>query len=333
MVTFIVKQRSLIAEMITIVQAIAGLAAKTIYQLLYFQPKFHLMISRFLNSYFISLFLAGLFSYPVHAQKDGTLIHLWKDGAPGFEQKKNIPELAKDWWVRDIHNPSVTVYLPPKEKANGTAVIICPGGGFENLVINGEGVETAKYFNNLGVAAFVLKYRLFLQENSPYTNLHPRQDIFRAMRLVRSQATEYGIDTARIGVMGFSAGGVVAGWVSYHSNEDNYSKPDAIDRLSAKPAFQVLIYPGPHAVPASVTPDAPPSFLLAANDDPCCAEPIVQLLQMHRAAKVPVEVHLYAQGNHAFNMGNRSSLKSIHTWTGRLTDWLNDSGWLKKKTP
>ena len=131
--------------------------------------------------------------------------------------------------------------------------------------------------------------------------------------------------------MGFSAGGEVAGWVSYYFTDKNYSRPDAIDKLSAKPAFQVLIYPGPLAVPDSVPSVSPATFLLAANDDECCSEPVVKLLEMHRKSKVPVEVHLYAKGNHAFNMGNRSSLTTIKTWPQRLVDWLKDNGWLDKK--
>ena len=243
----------------------------------------------------------------------------------GFENKKIEKEEAKDWWVKNIHNPSVTVFLPPKEKATGAAVVICPGGGHRTLVFNAEGRDAAIYLNSIGVAAFVLKYRLFREENSLYTEENAKQDIFRAMRLVRSRAKEFNIDTARVGVMGFSAGGEMAGWVSYHYLENHSVNPDKIDLLSARPSFQILIYPGPLAVPDSVSPTAPPTFLLAANDDECCSEPVVRLLQMHRQAKVPVEVHLYTQGNHAFNMGSRSSLLSIKNWPQRLADWLKDT--------
>ncbi|MEO5891408.1 MAG: alpha/beta hydrolase [Ferruginibacter sp.] len=265
------------------------------------------------------------------AQDSAVVIALWKNGAPGFEDRKNEPEQAKEWWVNSINNPSLTVFPAPKELANGTAVIICPGGGFRNLGFNGEGRDPAKYFNKLGVTAFVLKYRLFRQEKSPYTQVHPTQDIFRAMRLVRSLAKDYAIDTSRIGVMGFSAGGEVAGWVSYKYQDQNFTNPDAVDLLSARPAFQVLVYPGPLTVPDSVSSTSPPTFLLAANDDECCSEPIIKLVQMHRKAKVPVEMHLLAQGNHAFNMGTRSPLMSVKAWPQQMADWLKDSGWLQKK--
>jgi len=277
---------------------------------------------------FIVLFFIPLTFF---AQDSAFVIPLWSNGAPGFENRKNEKEEAKDWWVKNINNPSLTVFLPPKEIATGAAVVVCPGGGFRTLVFNAEGKDAAKFLNSIGVAAFVLKYRLFREENSPYKDENPKQDIFRAMRLVRSLAKDFNIDTARIGVMGFSAGGEVAGWVSYHYADNHFTTPDAIDKLNARPAFQVLIYPGPLAVPDSVASTSPPGFLLAANDDECCSEPIVRLLEMHRKVKVPVEVHLYEQGNHAFNMGDRSSLNSIKTWSQRLADWLKDNGWLNKK--
>ena len=274
--------------------------------------------------------LSIIFASVIHAQDTPQVIHLWQNGAPGFEKLKNEPEQAKDWWVRNINDPSITVYLPPKEIANGTAVVICPGGGFLNIVFNGEGKEPAKYFNNLGITAFVLKYRLFRMENSPYTQDNPMQDIFRAMRVIKSRAKEFNIDTARLGVMGFSAGGEVAGWVSYRFKENHTASADDIDRISARPSFQVLIYPGPLAVPDSVYSDAPPTFMLAANGDDCCSEPLIKLVQMHRKAKVPVEMHLYQKGAHAFTMGTRSEFITLKTWPQRLTDWMEDNGWLKK---
>ena len=252
------------------------------------------------------------------------------DGAPGFENRKNEPELAKDWWVKNIHNPSLTVYFPPKEKTNGAAVIICPGGGHSQLVITSEGQQAAEYFNSIGVTAFVLKYRLFREENSPYKAANAIEDGRRAMRLVRQQATVFNLDTNRIGLMGFSAGGELAGWVTFNSLKENILIKDSIDKQNYKPGFLILVYPGPLVVPDSVQSDAPPLFMVAANDDECCSEPVVKLLQLYRKAKVKTEVHLYAQGKHAFNMGKRSALKSINTWPERLTDWLLENGFLKR---
>ncbi len=257
-------------------------------------------------------------------------IPLWPNGAPGFENRKNEPEKAQDWWVKNIHNPSITAFLPPKNMANGAAVLICPGGGHRALVFNSEGRDAAQYFNSIGVAAFVLKYRLFREEGSPYKEEHPREDAARAMRLLRSRAAEWGIDPARIGVMGFSAGGELAAWASFEDRPANLKSTDVVEHFSARPDFLVAVYPGPLAVPTSTLTNPPPAFLLAANDDECCSEPVLQLAGLYRKAHVPVEVHLYSQGNHAFNMGKRTPLTSLKTWPQRLTDWLSDNGWLKK---
>ncbi len=257
-------------------------------------------------------------------------IPLWPTGAPGFESRRLEPEQAQDWWVRNIHNPSITAFLPPKEIATGAAVVICPGGGFTNVVFNAEGVEAAKYLASIGVAAFALKYRLPREANSPYNvEVHPRQDGQRAIRLVRSRAKEWGVDPGRVGMLGFSAGGEVVAMSAYGAKE-NPSAPDPIDKLNARPDFVMYVYPGPLGMPVQVPSDAPPAFLVVANDD-YLAPVVLDLMQKYRAAKVPFEAHVYQQGKHAFNMGSRSELKSIKAWPARLADWLGDSGWLKPR--
>jgi acetyl esterase/lipase len=265
------------------------------------------------------------------AQTQPMVIPLWEKGAPGFESRRDEPEQAKDYWVKNIHNPSLAVYIPPAGKANGTAIVICPGGGHRLLVYNAEGVEPAKFLSNLGVTVFVLKYRLGRDTLSPYKiEVHARQDGNRAMRLVRSRAKEFKIDPKRVGLMGFSAGGEVVDMVAFGTDKENASGHDAIDMLSSKPDFIVQIYPGPLFVPDAVPANAPPAFMVAANDDPCCAVPILSLLQRYREAKAPIEVHLFTKGGHGFNMGNRSKLKSIHSWPDRLADWLSDNGYLER---
>lgn len=158
--------------------------------------------------------LLCLCSLATHAQDTPQVIHLWPNGAPGYENRRNEPEQAKDYWVKNIHHPSITVYLPPKEKATGAAVLICPGGGHRLLVYNSEGRDPALFLNSIGVAAIVLKYRLFREEHSTYTlEKEVSQDVHRAMRLVRYHAAQWNVDTARVGIWGFSAGGeVVAQW-------------------------------------------------------------------------------------------------------------------------
>ena len=265
------------------------------------------------------------------AQTKPLVVPLWEKGAPGFENRRNEPEEAKDYWVKNIHNPSIAVYFPSKEKANGCAVIICPGGGHRILVYDAEGTEAAKYLNNIGVTAIVLKYRLAREENSPYKlDIHPQQDAYRAMRLVRSKATEWGIDTKRVGMLGFSAGGEVVASVAYGSGNGDLNSNDPIDRINGKPSFQMLVYPGPLGVPEVVPADAPPAFMLAANNDECCSLPIISLLTKYRAAKAPIEVHIYAKGAHAFNMGSRSEFSSLRAWPQRMADWLSDMNLLSK---
>ena len=135
------------------------------------------------------------------------VVALWPNGAPGFERLKNEPELSRDYWVRHINNPSITVYLPPKDKATGAAVVICPGGGFRELVFQAEGDDPARFFNTLGIAAFVLKYRLPQEEGSSYSLDNVRQDGMRAMRLVRSRAAVWGVDPHSLRLQ------LIRGWV------------------------------------------------------------------------------------------------------------------------
>src|ERR1700743_228830 len=168
------------------------------------------------------------------AAKEPQVIPLWPNGAPGFENRRNEPEEAKDYWVRNINNPTLTVFTPPKDKANGAAILIFPGGGFRELVYRAEGVEPAQYFNKLGVTAFVLKYRLPRETNSPYSlQIHPRQDAQRAMRLIRSRASDWNLDTNRIGAIGFSAGGEMLALLVYNPPAGDPNASDPIDRVNA----------------------------------------------------------------------------------------------------
>jgi acetyl esterase/lipase len=259
-------------------------------------------------------------------------VHLWPNGAPGFEARKDIPEQAASYWVKNINNPSLTVFLPPKEKATGAAVILCPGGGFRELGFVPEGIEAAEYFNSIGVAAFALKYRLPREEGSVYNMTHPHQDGLRAMRLVRNRAAEWGLDPSRIGMVGFSAGGEVVSMTTFADNAGDMSAPDPIDRVSARPDFIVEIYPGGAGIPQALPPNVPPAFLLVADDDDH-TNAVLDIFRLYRAAKVPVEVHVFAKGAHAFNMGKRSKLTTIKNWPQRLADWMGDNNLLDPAVP
>jgi acetyl esterase/lipase len=267
---------------------------------------------------------AGLFPVATDAQDTGRIIHLWPNGAPGFESRRNEPEQAKDYWVKNIHNPSISVYLPSREKATGAAVIIFPGGGHRLLVYNAEGRDPALFLNSIGVAAFVVKYRLFREDSIYSLEKEVRQDAYRAIRLVRSRAAEWNIDTGRVGTLSFSAGGEVAALVAYGPGRGNPDATDPIDRQNGRPDFQLLVYPGPLGIPERVPADAPPAFLIAANDDKCCSTPVISLLEKYRAAGAPVEAHILSGGDHGFNMGYRSNLKAVKGMPQRLADWLSD---------
>jgi acetyl esterase/lipase len=268
----------------------------------------------------------------LHAQQ---VIPLWEKGAPGFETRRDEPEQHQDWWYKNIHNPSLTVFLPPQGKANGTAVIVVPGGGHRELVFDPEGVEPAQYLAKLGITAFALKYRLFREPGSKYTLAHTTEDISRAMRTVRARAAEWQLDPQRIGVMGWSAGGEVAALVAYLPKEGPRegagiaTDKDPIEYASPRPDFQILIYPGPLGIPAQVPRDAPPLFLLGAADDEWVADVLFDLTRKYHAAGAPIETHIYAQGKHAFNMGQRSGFVSIRNWPARMAEWLQDRGYLR----
>jgi acetyl esterase/lipase len=272
------------------------------------------------------LFLAFYLLAPVARPQE---VALWPAGAPGFEARRTEATIAKDYWVRNIHNPSITAYLPPKEKATGAAVVICPGGGHRLLVFRAEGEDPARYLSTLGVAAFALQYRLGREEGSPYTiERHAREDGQRAMRLVRSRAKEWNLDPARIGMMGFSAGGEVVSMVAFGAPAADPQAADPVDRQSSRPDFLIFVYPGPLGIPEAVPADAPPAFLLVASDDGL-ASVTTGLLKKYEDAHVPVEAHVLARGGHGFNMGDRSKLASVKTWPQRLADWLADSGFLQ----
>ncbi|MFN8492232.1 MAG: alpha/beta hydrolase [Caldilineaceae bacterium] len=260
-----------------------------------------------------------------------TIIPLWPDGAPGSEawtqQETQIQHPADDIQiVVNVTQPTLTAYLPDPAIANGTAVIICPGGAYHLLAINHEGHEVAAWFIKHGIAAFVLKYRLIRTGNDLMAEVREHlsdrakmaalmqplrplilADAQQSIRLVRQHAAEWGIQPDRIGVMGFSAGGMVTSSVALAHDAESL------------PNFAAVIYGAPGeevAVPA----DAPPLFLLCADDDLMASTRSVQLYSTWKAAGKPVELHIYSKGGHGFGMKTQG-LPSDQ-WIERLGEWL-----------
>jgi endo-1,4-beta-xylanase len=260
------------------------------------------------------------------------VVHLWDNGAPGSEALKDAPEMAVKWGVAHINNPSVAVFLPPAGKATGAAVVIIPGGGHRFLNINSEGYALGRWLASKGVAGFVVKYRLAKDqtvEHSPYRiDVEEMQDARRALRLVRSRAAEWGIDPARVGVLGFSAGGHLAAHLSMEYDDGNAASPDPVERAGSKPAFQVLVYPGE---PEEILPtkDSPPAFLVAGIQDDL-ADGLIRSSLLFKKAGVPVELHVYTGVGHAFNFRTDDS-RPVGSWGERFYDWIAYMGYLSPK--
>ncbi len=258
---------------------------------------------------------------------------LWPHGAPGSERRATEPEIVENTYVRNVHSPSLTVFPADPRHANGAAIIIAPGGGHRMLVFVNEGMGPAKALNRYGVTVFVLKYRLAREAGSTYAiERDAAADLRRAVRWVRANAARYGVDPRRIGVMGFSAGGELVSLVA-----DNPAPPpspgsaDPLDAVSARPDFQVLVYPGPLGIPAQAVAGAPPAFIAAGTLDSCCAEPAMTLYSQLRKAGVSAELHLFADMDHGFNIAAHSESLTIQHWPDRLADWLSDGGWLHER--
>ena len=260
-------------------------------------------------------------------------ILLWPNGASGSEGKMGKEKLRlveEDHVISNIHNPSITPYLPSKEKATGAAVIIAPGGGHRELWITHEGYNPARWLSDRGIAAFVLKYRLARDTLSTYTiDKDELADIQRAIRLVRSRAKEWSIDTARIGVMGFSAGGEVAALSAMRFDNGNPVATDVIEQQSSRPAFQALIYPG-NSGRFEVADNTPPVFLVGGyNDRADIAIGIAEVYIKYKKANIPAELHIYSNAGHGFGMRTRNT-GAMTGWPSRFEEWLSDRGFLKK---
>ena len=263
---------------------------------------------------------------------------LWPDGAPGAQG------------TQDEDRPTLTPYRV-RQGGVGTAVIVCPGGAYLHLSMDKEGDQPARWFNSLGVTAFVLKYRLGPKYHHPNELL----DAQRAIRVVRSRAAEYGIQPDRIGIMGFSAGGHLAATTGTHFDSGNPAAADAVDRVSSRPDFLVLCYPvmtftepfvhrgSLHALLGDqpdpklvedlsnelrVTAQTPPAFLFHTTTDATVpVENSVMFYLALRKAGVPAEMHIYEKGPHG--VGLAPTDEALSSWPARLADWMRMRGLLR----
>jgi acetyl esterase/lipase len=260
-------------------------------------------------------------------------ISLWPNGAPGShsnvgEEKVRITKDGEHV-VSNVHKPSITPYLPSKDKATRTAVIVAPGGGHRELWVDHEGHNVARWLSSRGVAAFVLKYRLAREPDSTYkVDEHALADAQRAIQYVRSRAQEWGINASRIGVMGFSAGGELAALSGMRFVNGNKEAADAVERESSRPDFQALIYPGGSARIA-VTKESPPAFLLCGyNDRPDISRGMAEVYLKFKDAGIPAELHVYSGAGHGFGVREKNR-NAASTWLARFEEWLGDLGFLK----
>ena len=257
------------------------------------------------------------------AAGDPPVIPLWENGPPGFEGRKGEAEVVDKGTITNIHNPTLTVFLPEPERATGVGIVVAPGGGLAKLGFQGGGVEPAQFLADRGFAAFVLKYRLPREPGVPYKfEEHSLQDGQRAVRLVRSKAAEFGIKPDKVGMLVFSAGGEVVSITSYRPGTGDPQAIDPVNRLDGRPAFQMLVYPGPLGVPSRLPAGSPPAFMVIAADDPHTSV-VINLMNLFRESDIDYEAHVYARGGHGFGV-KKSGRKSLEHWPDRMIDWLQD---------
>jgi acetyl esterase/lipase len=275
------------------------------------------------------------------------VVPLWPEGVPNAIANPAPEDNTQPGTITNVSVPTLTVFLAPAATRTGTAVVICPGGAYKVLAFEKEGTAIAEWFNTLGVSAFVLKYRVPAPGHPA-----PLQDVLRAIRMVRTDAAQWGVDPQRIGVMGFSAGGHLAASAANLSDDPAAKTGAALDATSARPDFQILVYPvitmtaplthavsaqcllGATAMPAMlesfsmqnrVTPTSPPAFLIHGSDDK--SVPVENSVLYYLALKkagVSAEMHVYQHGPHG--VGMRPGHGPISDWPKRCEEWLRARG-------
>jgi len=282
------------------------------------------------------------------AAKPSNIIELWPNGAPG--EKGDIGDerdmtkptdglIAGKPVIRlgNVSKPTVSIYRPPADRATGAAVVVCPGGGYHILAMDLEGTEVCDWLNSIGVTAVLLKYRV-PERSGLEKHIAALQDAQRALGLVRQRAKEFGIDPQRIGTLGFSAGGHLSAALSSNYRERIYPPVDEADKMTCRPDFQVLIYPGgltrkdendKVAPEVAATTNTPPTFIAMTQDDGVRVENALFYALALKNAKVQIELHVYPTGGHGY--GLRPSKDFVTTWPQRATDWMRSRGLLERR--
>ena len=253
-------------------------------------------------------------------------------------ERKQVEVTNQTRLITAVTNPTITIYRPAKEKETGTAMLICPGGGYWDLYWELEGEEVAAWLNSIGVTGIILKYRVPRRSDEPKGEpaRRPLQDAQRAVSLVRSRAKEWGINPERIGVVGFSAGGHLAIATATSFDKRTYEPIDDVDKISCRPDFSIPVYSGylkakdkdELAAGLRIPTNTPPVFLVHGGDD--IVSPPENSVLMYLALKragVSTELHVYANTTHDF--GVRTNERPHSRWTARCEDWLHDGGFLK----
>ncbi|HXB70232.1 MAG TPA: alpha/beta hydrolase [Candidatus Acidoferrales bacterium] len=265
-------------------------------------------------------------------------IFLWPSGAPG--EKGDIGEethtpgknqvAGKPFdQLANVTKPTITVYHPPKEKDTGAAVVVFPGGSYQILAVDMEGIEACQWLNSIGISGVLLRYRVPARTGRP-RYAAPLEDAQRALGMVRAHAEEWHLDAKRIGILGFSAGGHLGAMLNNNFEKRVYDSLDGSDRLSCRPDFTLLIYPayltergdpsGKLAPEVNVTANTPQTFLVQAEDDPVRVENSLFYYLALKNAKVPAEMHLFATGGHGY--GLRPIDSPVATWPQHAERWL-----------
>lgn len=304
-----------------------------------------------IRSLFVFL-LTGMLCPTLNAAEPQEIL-LWPGGGKGSPLEASPPSAPGAKGDQPEDKPSLTIYLPSSEKSQRVGIVVCPGGGYGHLAMVHEGKDIAEWLNSIGVAAFVLKYRLAPRYQHPA----PLQDAQRAIRLVRSRASEWGIDPARVGIIGFSAGGHLASTVATHFDGGNPQAKEALDTASSRPDFVILGYPvisfiEPFAHAGSrrnllgtdpdpvlvkslsnetqVTAETPPTFLMhTSGDTGVPPENSVAFYLALRKAGVPAELHIYERGRHG--LGLAPADPALSSWPQRAESWLRVRGVLPER--